>query len=133
MRIGTIHHVTVTTGHVRQSAASEVAPDSLTYCGMLIDSATEDDVMPELLDGVAIAIDTKGDILRARIMRGSVPIVRMAVAREQSPAEWRRIGTGPEPTAPWCAVAIEGTDRALGWLGDFERCLAWAWVRRPRD
>jgi hypothetical protein len=36
------------------------------------------------------------------------------------------------PSAPWCAARIEGGlahyPGAAAWLGDFERCLAWAWI-----
>lgn len=40
------------------------------------------------------------------------------------------------PTAPWCAVAVHPSIcahmGALDWLGDLERCIAWAWItRRP--
>ena len=39
----------------------------------------------------------------------------------------------PEP--PWCAVEIHPAlalyPAAAEWLGDFERCVAWAWVDPP--
>ncbi len=39
------------------------------------------------------------------------------------------------PAEPWCAVLIHLTlaladPSASAWLGDFERCVAWAWVHR---
>ena len=39
----------------------------------------------------------------------------------------------PEP--PWLAVVIAGPPdeiMACDWLGDFERCVAWAWLERPK-
>jgi hypothetical protein len=41
-----------------------------------------------------------------------------------------------QPQAPWCAVAVHPSMAAhmgaVEWLGDLERCIAWAWVtRRP--
>jgi hypothetical protein len=36
------------------------------------------------------------------------------------------------PPEPWCAARIEVGSLAFPdemlWLGDFERCLAWAWL-----
>ncbi len=38
--------------------------------------------------------------------------------------------TQPEST-PWLAVVLVSlTDVSADWLGDFERCLAWAWLER---
>ena len=41
------------------------------------------------------------------------------------------------PGAPWCAVAVHPSIAAYAgpveWLGDFERCIAWAWITRNPD
>jgi hypothetical protein len=42
------------------------------------------------------------------------------------------------PAGPWCAVRFElglaMHQQAADWLGDFERCIAWAWLdARARD
>ncbi|QNM94879.1 hypothetical protein [Chitinimonas koreensis] len=38
------------------------------------------------------------------------------------------------PPAPWCAVALypvlQQHPEAARWMGDFERCVAWAWITR---
>ncbi len=38
------------------------------------------------------------------------------------------------PSAPFCAVRLEAGavyfPDAMDWLGDFERSLAWAWLKR---
>lgn len=38
------------------------------------------------------------------------------------------------PTEPWCAVALHAGlaahREAAHWLGDLERCIAWAWITR---
>ena len=38
------------------------------------------------------------------------------------------------PAAPYCAVAVHPSIAAYSepveWLGDFERCVAWAWITR---
>lgn len=41
-----------------------------------------------------------------------------------------------QPDAPWCAVVLHPSLSAyrgdVEWMGDFERCIAWAWItRRP--
>jgi hypothetical protein len=39
-----------------------------------------------------------------------------------------------QPDAPWCAVAIHPSIMmhfdVMGWIADFERCCAWAWITR---
>lgn len=38
------------------------------------------------------------------------------------------------PESPWCGVILHPTitafPDAIEWLGDFERCVAWAWIGR---
>jgi len=42
--------------------------------------------------------------------------------------------TAKRPSIPWCAVAVLPTapldPKILGWLADFERCIAWARITR---
>lgn len=71
------------------------------------------------------------------------PLVTLGVAPTSlAGAElWRQMvpGGGEEqmprpaaPAVPWCAVQMHDSaalwPEAMSWLGDFERCLAWAWV-----
>ena len=41
-----------------------------------------------------------------------------------------------QPRAPWCGIVLEPAlsrhPKAAKWLGDFERCLAWAWLEMCR-
>lgn len=69
-----------------------------------------------------------------------------AVAPDGAPLAWRSLHRRPsrngvpapqEPEAPWCAVLLHktlplGGDATL-WLGDFERCVAWAWIEMRRE
>lgn len=50
---------------------------------------------------------------------------------------WKILGgTGNQPSLPWCGVKIEPTlvlahlhtADGVSWMGDFERCVAWAWI-----
>lgn len=71
------------------------------------------------------------------------PIVTLGVAPTSIAGAdlWPRIVPGggeeqlPRPSAPpvpWCVAKLQPTallwSEAVSWLGDFERCIAWAWV-----
>lgn len=73
------------------------------------------------------------------------PLVTLGVAPTSlaSAELWRQMAPGggeeqlPQPDAPsvpWCAAELYDTaalwPEAMSWLGDFERCLAWAWIDR---
>lgn len=73
----------------------------------------------------------------------TIPLVTFGVAQRsrQGAALWAMLlqafGAKPglqEPGAPWCAVAVHPSLGAftgpVDWLGDFERCVAWAWITR---
>lgn len=50
----------------------------------------------------------------------------------RSAGEYRMTDPDHQPRAPWCAAAMEMAiidhPDAMQWMGDFERCLAWAWL-----
>lgn len=72
------------------------------------------------------------------------PLLTLGVCAEtaESAALWQALhreatlplATDPArpPAAPWCAVRIELGAlpylETMAWVGDFERCLAWAWI-----
>ncbi|MDO4687083.1 MAG: hypothetical protein Q4A92_11110 [Corynebacterium sp.] len=73
----------------------------------------------------------------------TAPLITMGVAQRADEAEqlWRYLvdafGAHPSakmPPVPWCAVSLHEPlsvlRDALEWLGDFERCAAWAWITR---
>ena len=81
-----------------------------------------------------------------QIRHTSIPdslLVTLGIAqrsREAAPL-WQTMADtfGASPAArmssvPWCAVALHPTlpmfMDAVTWLGDFERCVAWAWITR---
>lgn len=76
------------------------------------------------------------------------PLATLGVAQRSRHGErlWAMMidnfGAAPgltRPAEPWCAVALHPALAmhidAAHWLGDLERCIAWAWITRdpPRD
>ena len=74
---------------------------------------------------------------------GPTPLVTLGVAPTSlaSAELWRQMVPGggeeqvprpPAPAVPWLAVKLYPTatlwPEAMSWLGDFERCIAWAWL-----
>lgn len=72
-----------------------------------------------------------------------VPLVTFGVAQRSrhSKALWAALiavsDVRPKcdmPEAPWCGVVLHPTlpafPDASEWMGDFERCVAWAWISR---
>lgn len=88
-------------------------------------------------------------LFRAEAVRIPLATCGVAVTPEASPILWdfmadeyrREMGEAPpalRPAAvPWCGVILHKTALldvpAMEWLGDFERCVAWAWIERERD
>lgn len=72
-----------------------------------------------------------------------VPLVTFGVAQRSrhSKALWAALVAVSDvpprcamPDSPWCGVVLHPTlpafQDAAEWLGDFERCVAWAWISR---
>jgi hypothetical protein len=148
-----IRHITLQSGHVRDSFAGEVKTDALVFCQHLIDQCLERDgqripiTLPGTEDYSLLAGRAPGRSLVGSVWHcdeAPVALVNFAVAVKSRPGSriWRRLhefSTVPAatdsdrcPTEPWIAVSLEpdivNHADALEWLGDFERCLAWAWI-----
>lgn len=146
-----MRHVTLTTGHSRDSERSEIDDGALAICADLIAHIGSGKISePVAIPGCAgysLSGRTAGKCMVATVWADGPPsemVVSIGIAA-QSPcgaAIWRTLhqvtampaATDPDqqPPAPWCGVVIEPalarhTD-AAHWLGDFERCLAWAWL-----
>ena len=138
-------HLTLDTGLGRRSERSEVGDAVVTTLSQQI---------AEMLDGLPVEV-RPGYGLSGAAARGALlatvsgahgPLVTVAVAPSgrSSPLLWEQLRrsapageTLPEdaPQPPWCAVriypaALARDEDAVRWLGDFERCLAWAWIER---
>ena len=133
-------HLTTTTGHGRRSYRNEVDPAVVTLVRQQLGEALAGiDVV--VRDGYALTAKAVGTALVATVSGPKGTLVTIGVARKSRDAArlWQMLQSksdaiGEMPRPPWCAVAlhpaIAGDPIAATWLGDYERCLAWAWVDR---
>lgn len=147
----TIQHITLTTGHVRHTPRREVTDATLRVMGDLLARmlASERPVPVPHVGPYSISGAASGGGLSAIIWANGPPpepITTIGVAPQPdgSATLWNSlhqglttpVATDPErcPAAPWVAAGLHAAavkyPDAIGWLGDFERCLAWAWIER---
>lgn len=152
-----INHITLATGHCRRSPRDEVDDGALQALTPWLKNAIasgriEPLPVQELSHCGAKAIKEVGLVVTVYGPRGPhtpgephrgdyLPLVTLGVAQRSREARdlWGHMAghlkPGLEmPSTPWCAVAIHPTAAAfldaLKWLGDLERCIAWAWITR---
>lgn len=148
-----IAHLTLQTGHTRRIKAGEVPGEVLArvrpWLAALVASGramplpvaawSEYCALALVQDG-GLVVTISGPPLPDG--RGRPPLVSLGVARRsRHGAVLWPLMTGPvmpapahgvtRPPEPWCAAAIWPSaylapDSAV-WLGDLERCIAWAW------
>lgn len=145
-------HVTLNTGHGRRSPRSEVTPAAIEAVGRNLDEALAAGTFIPLVgpSGYLLKADAVGASLMASVAAERdgkpMPLVTFGVALKarNAPRLWRLLhdveeydfATDPEVVAkpPWCAVRLYDTIgldmAAMAWLGDFERCVSWAWIER---
>jgi hypothetical protein len=149
-----IRHVTLTTGHTRESLPGEVSEDAIATCRGLIEALIAEPTRTVPIPsppGYSLGGRTTGKCLVATVWAGgqSVLIATIGVAGHSrcGATLWREIHrwgetpvvTDPErcPPEPWVAAALDAGiarySNAAHWLGNFERCLAWAWVIMSRQ
>lgn len=142
-----INHITLSTGHSRRSPRTEVGNDVIAWLRPWLDKLLGGTPLPlpePSLDHYSASAHIEQGGLVMTIYAGAAALVTMAVAarsRQSAPlwaymqAQHGPSGPGtPAPAAPWLAVALrpglaQHAD-ANEWLGDFERCVAWAWMER---
>jgi len=155
-----LHHVTLSTGHTRRSPRSEVADSILAVLVPWLNSLVETGSRialpaPGLEHFSATGTVESGSLLftiwapngphvAGKAYEGDkIPLVTFGVAQRsrQGTELWSmmsaQFGVHPDlrkPAEPWCATAIHSgiaaNPKAVLWLGDFERCVAWAWITR---
>jgi hypothetical protein len=156
-----INHLTLTTGHLSRIESGDVAGETLarTLPWMLAAIDLGNDVplpVAELVSYAGRFTVVQGSLIctisgpPSRIMEGKrPPLVTMGVAKRSRHGAvlWPMLAAGlpgspvlpgvKRPAEPWAAVVMHPTGllhpEANEWLGDLERCIAWAWVTRPSD
>ncbi|MDH4230279.1 MAG: hypothetical protein OEW11_11150 [Nitrospirota bacterium] len=152
-------HLTLTTGHTRQSPHAEVSPEVEAVLapwlrGLIASGQSQPlpgilpGLLPDLLayDATATAA---GDALLLTISAGDAPLVTIAVVCTEASGAlmwaalcdifgpWIKPGLQRPATAPWCAVALmpglAAHPDAATWLGDFGRCIAWTHYLTHKD
>lgn len=130
-----MHHLTLTTGHVRLLPRSEVADHAIAVCRGLLAPGTH--AVPGALGGYTLAVPLCEHGWLGTVYQARVPVATIGVADDEAsaaeiwPALVKMHGKPTDmPPLPWCAVVLHAVAPAYEWLGDFERCLAWAWLER---
>lgn len=136
--IDALEHITLNTGHRRSSPRAEVSAAAIDELRNLLDWALRSKAPTPIptRPGYAISATGEGACLIATVFAGERPLVMVGVAGDvgQGAALWRMLGAnGSSPAESWCAARLlpsitVGDMGEMQWLGDFERCLAWAWV-----
>ncbi|MCG8506187.1 MAG: hypothetical protein MI755_16405 [Sphingomonadales bacterium] len=139
-----IQHITLNTGHLRASPRSEVADEALAAVAPLAAAASGTVLPIPGPGGYTLRIDRNDGAYLAVVEDDEAnPLITIAVARRNRNGVglWHSLHVWPgelatnaatPPDAPWLAARIEPDGFAdpelLIWVGDFERCLAWAWL-----
>lgn len=154
-----VNHITLTTGHNIRTSRADVADDAMAIVAPLLQSIVGAGQksplpVPALSHFAAIAYVQDGGLVvtvygpsdphqPGQPASADIPLVTFAVtnrSRHSGPL-WARLLTNfkhqegiKQPSAPWCAVVLHPSimahPNAIGWLADFERCVAWAWITR---
>ncbi|MER2518583.1 MAG: hypothetical protein ABTR92_19665 [Candidatus Accumulibacter phosphatis] len=143
-----INHLTLSTGHTRRSPRAEVGDDTLAWLVPWLREAValgtpQPLPVADLARYTLLAMVEDGALLATLYAGIDAPLVTIGVAQRsrQGACLWEKMiaafdaAPGLErPAEPWCAVALHAgilDDPGAGeWPGDFERCLAWAWITR---
>lgn len=155
-----INHITLNTGHIARTNRADVAPKVTAllanWLSAIINSGKAHPLpSPDLSHFNAQALVQDGALVvtvsapagphqHGKPFAGrTMPLVTFGVAtrsRQGAPL-WKmmvqafdcKLGL-LQPGTPYCAVAIHPSlamySGPVEWLGDFERCVAWAWITR---
>lgn len=139
-------HVTLQTGHARESPRSEVGEDVIARLRGTILAALGSrgrHVPLGAPPGYTLTAAAERDNLIVTIWTDDAPVATVGVSLSGGAELWRLMhrdtasgplatAGAPAPSAPWVASRLDAgivlhTD-AAEWLGDAARCIAWAWA-----
>ena len=146
----TLTHVTVSTGHSIDSPRHDVPEDVINIMTHWIKSAKptlipgikEEQIaarVPSTKDYLAVFRSDGGCLLVTLVHLKFGPVLTFGVSPSNAVGGelWALLGSNEsQPEGAWCGAKFEdGLLRAgtsclmdMMWLGDFERCVAWAWL-----
>lgn len=141
-----LHHLTLDTGDLRWSPRSEVADEVVALVAAHIAAARRRGPAPiPGQPGYTARARARGRVLGLTV-RGPAgqPLIGMAVAPDRPQAlaaPWAlpaalvaRVPPLDPSDAPvclvWLLVGLATVPEAAHWLGDYERCTAWAWIEQ---
>jgi hypothetical protein len=141
-----LNHITLSTGDLARTPHSAVGSGTMEFMCSWLDKAIASNSpvslgVPSLSGFTALVTAEENDLLVTLYGGELVPIVTFGCAPRSSSTLWSLLlnqggilKSMSEPEAPWCGVVLHSgtsiyTDH-VHWLGDWERCVAWAWITR---
>jgi hypothetical protein len=137
-----IYHITLDTGDIASTPRSAVSDNALVTLGAHLKRAiaAKRDIIPTT--ACTLMASHAGPLLLCTILDiGGRPVLTFGVAPRARGADtlWTMLTQnrqfdaepGDPPPAPWVAVRMDaGASSAnlADWMGDYERCIAWAWI-----
>jgi hypothetical protein len=158
-----LNHITLNTGHLARTSRADVAPEVTQLLadwlpGTINSGRTHALPVPSLSHfAVQVFVQDGGLVVTVVAPMGphqqgqphagqTMPLITMGVAQRsrQGAPLWSMLISAfgsvaglQQPGTPWCAVAVHPSiaayDGPVDWLGDFERCVAWAWLTPNPD
>lgn len=158
-----LNHITLSTGHNARTSRADVSPTVTQLLanwlpGIINSERAHALLIPELSHFSVQAFVQEGGLVvtvsapvgphqQGQPFAGkTMPLVTFGVAQRsrQGALLWDMLTSAfgsvaglQQPGTPWCAVAVHPSiaayDGPVDWLGDFERCVAWAWLTRNPD
>ena len=140
-----MQHYTIETGHCRDTSRSEVSDEAIAAVAPMLRNGEH--VMPHPFERYWLRVTVDGANLAATVWTQArvgrlelAPLATTLVCCDDSGLATVLKATGTIPavqlTPPCIVVQTYPTmalDRdAIGWLGDFERVLGWAWVEAKK-
>ncbi|MFZ4504706.1 MAG: hypothetical protein ACOYM1_12235 [Methylovulum sp.] len=155
-----MNHITLTTGHNLKIRKSEVSTEIIDQIILWLDVAIKSEpsvCLPGLAtsDYTADATESEACLIMTiyghsnKIAKGQpVPLVTLCVVNQEHRENdvWQLMSAPHMPPVacgvvcpekPYMGVSVWPMSvlffEALGWLGDLERCIAWAWMEKKKN